>query len=183
MDLYKEISENKFVMVLLTEEQYKQKLINIVKNVEKNHTKICYVCLSRPYTDIMEHLKDIGLDVNKFFFIDVLSSHYKKPKEVHNCIFIEGPSKLIAIHVAIKRAITEKNCSVVIFDTISSLLMYEQTHDIVKFTHELTIEEKHQDVNKIFIILKENSVLREYNKNLVEDIGMFVDKTIDLERK
>jgi archaellum biogenesis ATPase FlaH len=179
MDLFKEISENKFVLIMLTEKQYEERLMEIVKKVEKNHTKICYVCLSKPYTDVIEYIKKINLDISKFFFIDVLTSHYKKPKAVKNCIFVEDPNKLIAIHVAINKAITEKNCSVVIFDTISSLLMYEQTHDIVKFTHQLTIEKKHQDVNKVFIILKDNSLLGKYYEPLVRDVEMFVDKTID----
>jgi archaellum biogenesis ATPase FlaH len=181
MDIYREISENKFVLVLLTEKQYENKLADIVRNVEKKHTKICYVCLSKPYTDVIDYLKDIGLDINKFFFIDVLTSHYKKPKEVDNCIFIEEPTKLIAIEVAINKAVTEKNCSIIVFDTISSLLMYEQSHDIVKFTHELTIEKKHQDINKLFIILKENNLLSKYYESFVKDIEMFSDKKIDLQ--
>jgi hypothetical protein len=92
---------------------------------------------------------------------------------------VEEPNKLIAIQVAISKAINEKKCAVVIFDTISSLLMYEQSHDIVKFTHQLTIEKKHQSINKVFIVLKDNGLVGEYYGSLVKDLGMFVDKVVD----
>lgn len=180
MEIFQGVSENKFVMVLLNEQQYNQKLGDLIKNIEKNHAKICYVSLSKPYATIIEYLKENNLDVDKFFFIDVLSSHYQKQKPAENCIFIEGPDKLISIQTAISKAIATKNCSAIIFDTVSSLLMYEQIHDIIRFTHQLTIEKKQQDVNKIYIVLKENANLASYYETLIKDIDMFTDKTIDL---
>ena len=179
MDILHEITENKFVLVLLTEKQYGEKLKDLVKSIEKKHAKICYVCLSKPYSDVVNYLKDLHLDIGKFQFVDVLTSHYKKPSKVDNCIFIEDPNKLIAIRVAISKSITQKKCSVVIFDTISSLLMYEQSHDIVKFTHQLTIEQKNQDINKVFIVLKEGDIVGEYSEPLIKDLQMFTDRTFD----
>jgi hypothetical protein len=82
MDLFKDVFENKFVLVLFNEKQYENKLVDLVKELGKKHAKICYVCLSKPYTDVMEYLNRIGLDINNFFFIDVLTSHYKKQKKL-----------------------------------------------------------------------------------------------------
>ncbi len=183
MDIFEGITENKLTLVLLAEKQYQKKLAEIVKDVEKSHTRICYVCLSKPYTDIVDYLKNVGINVNKFFFIDTLSSHYKKSVQAENCIVIEDTNKLSAIQSAINTATTEKKCSVVIFDTISALLMYEQMHDIVKFTSDLTTTEKHQDVHKIFLILKKSDSLVHYHEDLINDISMFADKIIDLEGK
>ena len=67
-----------------------------------------------------------------------------------------------------------------IFDTISSLLMYEQSNDIIKFTNDLSMERKHQEINKVFIVLKEQSILQEQNANFIKDVGMFMDKVIDV---
>ena len=62
MDLLQEISENKFVMVLLTENQYEDKLLEIVRKVEKKNTKICYVCLNKPYRDMIYELENRKID-------------------------------------------------------------------------------------------------------------------------
>jgi len=182
MDLFREISENKFCLLLLTEDQYENKLTQVVKDVSKIHKKICYACLSKPYKDVIENLKNMDLDLAKFFFIDVYSSHYEKQGAVDNCIFLKEPGNLVAIEVAIDKAITQKNCSAVIFDTISSLLMYEQTHDIIRFTHNLTIEERHKDLNKVFIILKGDPIVTKYNDSLIDDVQMFTDKSIELDQ-
>ena len=181
MELLNNTTEDKFVLVLLSEKQYEEKLEELVKSVEKNNAKICYVCLSKPYEDVVEALKRLKMNIGKFFFIDVLSSHYKTHKSAENCIFVkEEGSKLDSIKNAISRAISEKNCGMIIFDTISSLLVYEQTHDILKFTHELTTEEKQQNINKVFIILKEQGNLKGYSEGLINDLKMFANKSIEI---
>ena len=65
------------------------------------------------------------------------------------------------------------------FDTLSSLLMYEQTHDIVKFTHQVTIEESNRNINKVFIVLKEGNLPQEYSQAFIKDVEMFADKKIE----
>jgi hypothetical protein len=181
MDLLKEISENKFLMVLLNERQYESKLLEIVRNIDKNHEMICYVCLSKPCLGAIDCLKKFGLNQKKFFFIDTLSSHYEKPKPLENCVFLKEPIKIASIQAAITKAITEKKCSVIVFDTISSLLVYEQAHDIVRMTHNLSVESSSLNVNKVFIVLKENGFEKEYRESFIKDLGMFADRTIQVE--
>ena len=122
----------------------------------------------------------MNINFSKFFFIDVLTSHYRSPERAENCIFLKEPRKLNDIRAAIHESITKHSCSAVIFDTMSSLLMYEQSHDILKFTHELTVEESMQNTNKVFIILKEDMILND-SDSLIKDVEMFADRTINLE--
>jgi len=180
IDLFQGITESKFTLVLMDEEQYERKLLDMVRKVHEKSSKICYICLSRPYTDIVEMLSEKGITTDKFFFIDVLSSHYGSKKNVENCIFVEDPSKIVNIQVAIAKAIAEHNCDYLIFDTISSLLMYEQNHDIVKFTHKLITESKHQNINKVYVVMKTLDLLPNENRALIKDVGMFADRTIDM---
>jgi KaiC/GvpD/RAD55 family RecA-like ATPase len=139
-EFLQEIMNNKFVMVLMQEKEYMRKLSEIVNSVKRENNKICYVCLSKPYRDVLEELRKHSIDTGNFFFIDVLSSHYGRPEPTRNCIFLNSPSDLDALKMAITRVIEDKLCTVVLFDTISTLLIYQQTHSIVKFTHSLTIE-------------------------------------------
>lgn len=179
-DLLQEIIKNQFLLILLGEKEYLQKLEEIIKSVRKTKTKICYVCLSKPYADVLEDLKDKGVDTSDFIFVDVLTSHYKKPEPVKNCIFVPEPADLSAIRTAIKKAVEEKECSVILFDTISTLLIYQETSSIVKFTHHLLTEEKQENVKKLFIVLKGGEIPEEENQRLVKDLMMFADKTLDL---
>ncbi len=176
-DFLQEIANNNSLLIVLEEIEYSQKLEEIIKSIER--TKICYVCLSKPYADVMEDLKGRGIDVTDFFFIDVLTSHYKEPEPVENCIFVSAPTDLTAIRVAIKKAVKEKKRNIVLLDTISTLLVYQETSSIVKFTHHLLTDEN-EKTKKLFIALKGDTIPTEENQRLVNDLIMFADKTLEL---
>jgi hypothetical protein len=182
-DLLKDITENKFLLILMDENEYVNRLKEILKSVEKTGTKICYVCLSKPYSDIVSYLGANGISDDGFFFIDVLSSHYGAPEPSANCTFISSPANLEDIRKAIIEAVEKTKCSVVVFDTISTLLIYQQTHSIVKFTNSLVSEKKQENTKKLFIMLKDESALLEDMDMLTKDLEMFADKKIDLSRK
>jgi len=172
--------KNRFILVVLNEEQYINHLHKIVRSVKKSNNKICYVCLSRPYKDIMNDLKKNDIDIKFFFFIDVLSSHYEKLKSQRNCMFLESPRNLDLIKKAIETTIEKEKCNVLLIDTISALLIYQGSFSILKFTNSITTENKEKKVEKIFIALKKDSVPERENKELLSDLKMFADKTLDL---
>jgi predicted PP-loop superfamily ATPase len=178
MDLVQEIAKNKFLLILLEEKEYASKLREIIKSVEKTKTRICYVCLSKPYTDVMEDVRKQKFNVSDFFFIDVLSSHYREQEPADNCIFISAPTNLAAIGEAIRKAVEEKKCSVILLDTISTLLIYQETSSIVKFTHHILSDEKQEHAKKLFIVLKGGAIPSKENQTLVKDLSMFADKAL-----
>ena len=100
----------------------------------------------------------------------------QKPESVENCIFLPAPVNLDLLRTTIKKVL-KKGCSVVMLDTVSSLLIYQEASNIVRFTHDILTEEK--KVKKIFIVLKGEPVLDD-NQRLVKDLDMFADKMVDL---
>lgn len=180
LDIRNEITKNKFLLILLPENKYSMNLKNIIKGVDKKHKSICYVCLSRPYLDVKEEMNKENIDTKRFFFVDVLSSHYKTPPEAEDCIFIKEPINVSDLKVAITKGIKDKGCGVILMDPISELLLFEQNHSILRFTHELTREKGHENVKKLFLVLKEAGVLGEESEKLVRDLEMLADKMIDL---
>ncbi len=169
---------NKFLLVLLSEEQYINRLCDMVNSVKQAGSKICYVCVSRPYKDVIAELKRSKINTDFFFFIDVLSSHYGKPEPRKDCIFLDSPKDLDAIRNAIEWAIEKNDCTVLLFDTLSNLLVYQENFPILKFAHSLTLE-RGEDVIKLFLIMKDNPVLENESKELISDLSMFADKTMD----
>ncbi len=179
-DLFRDVIENRLVLVLMSENEYFGKLTELITSVEKTGSMICYVCLSKPYKDVMEDLRRRKINTGKFIFIDVLSSHYMAPELTENCIFVSSPSNLDDIRKAVIKAVEERGCSTVIFDTISTLLVYQQTHSIVRFTHDLVSEKKHEDLKKMLIIIKDESTQIKDIEMLTKDLEMFADKKLDL---
>lgn len=178
--LIKEIEKGQFLLLLLEEGMYFDKTVQLVRTLQKAEKKLCYVCLSQPYTDISTGFKGLDIDPEKIYFIDVMSSHYEKKEDTSNCTFLDSPTELGSIRLAISRAMKEKECSVVLVDTISTMLIYQKTSTIVRFTHDFLEEER--DGNKIlYMVLKHDSIPMEENERLIKDLRMFADSTIDFE--
>ena len=176
-DLLKDIHGNKFLILLLEEKDYISKLSSIIKSIDGKKSKICYVCISKPYSYVLQDLKDNGIESHNFFFVDTMSSHYAAPEPTENCIFVDQPYDLPEITSAIKKAVVERGCKVIIFDTISSMLVYQKSFPIVKFTNCLVSE--HDSVKKLFVMLKENIYVLDEGPSLIKDLGMFADKTLE----
>ena len=85
MDLAEEIRNKQIVLIVFPKAKYMSKLSEIVKAVDTASKKVCYVSLNKPYNSIIENLKASNLDINKYFFIDVLTSTVKTPKPIDNC--------------------------------------------------------------------------------------------------
>jgi KaiC/GvpD/RAD55 family RecA-like ATPase len=180
MELLSKASENKFVLVLLQSKNYMADLYKIIRLVKKNGTKICYVCFSKPYMDVIEDLKNEKVDCDNFVFIDTLSSSHYDLKPVKNCVFVHGSGNLKEIREAVKRAVNKHKCEAIIFDTISTLLIYQQTHSIVRFTHELLTDKSQKETNKVYIVLKEAGIYKGESTKLINDLNLFADKTIEI---
>jgi len=122
----------------------------------------------------MQNLKANNLDVNKYFFIDVLTSTVKAPEPIENCEFVQSPSALTDISLAFSKAVQEMNCNNVLFDAISTLAIYQEIGEIIKFTQNLMTKARVSNVKSVYIALKEDSA------ELVKDLTMFVDGVVEL---
>ena len=54
MDILESITQNKFLLVMLNETEYEKKLFDMIKQMNKTGKKICYVCLSSTYKDVVD---------------------------------------------------------------------------------------------------------------------------------
>ncbi len=179
-DFLKDMTESQFILVLLDEGHYLSKLQELISSVETAGTRICYLCLSKPYKDTVEELRSEGIDTGDFFFIDVLSSHYGPPTPAEDCKFISSPSDLDEIRSAIIDSVERRNCSAIVFDTISTLLIYQQTSSIVSFANNLISEKRQENTKKLFIILKDETTAVTDLDVLTKDLELFADKKIDM---
>jgi len=179
-NLSEEIRRNKFLLILLEDQVYKEKIKEMAEFLEKTGSKACYVCLSRPYADVMDDFKNSVMNADVFFFVDVLSSHYGTPEAVQNCIFVSEPTDLEGIGNAITKVIDENNCTAVILDTVSALLLYHQIYSITKFTNKLVSKNKEEKIKKLFIINRGESIPIDEIDMLTKDLGLFADKKIDV---
>ncbi len=164
-------SENSILLVVVPKEQYLAKTIEILKELEMSMEKICYVCLTQPYSALSDLLKKNNIDKDKFRFIDVLTNTVQNTNSTSNCTYVSGPSALTEIGVAFSKITENTNGSLI--DSITSLLVYEDENSVIRFTHSLMTKTRIQEMKAVFIALKEDT-----NTNLIKDLYMFSDKVI-----
>ncbi|MBW2990734.1 hypothetical protein KY348_03450 [Candidatus Woesearchaeota archaeon] len=174
MNLVDEIKNRQIVLMVFPKAQYMNKLIEIIRAVDTVSNKICYVSLNKPYNSIIDNLKANNISIEKYFFIDVLTSTVKTPEPVDNCEFVQSPSALTDISLAFTKAMQEKGCDNALFDAISTLMIYQDTGEIIKFTQNMMTKTRVANVKSVYIALKEDS------EELVKDLTMFVDGVVEL---
>lgn len=173
------ISDSKFLLILMNEKNYFEHLIGSIKQIKDTVPKICYVSFTRPYSEIIEEFNEEGIDASKFYFIDAISSSGYDLTPLDNCYFTPSIS-INDLKGALNVAIKQKNCKMIVMDTISSLLMFENKSDIVKFTFDIVSNKDYSDINKIYFLIINLGIKKEENINLASDLKMFADKQIRL---
>jgi hypothetical protein len=176
----KETNFNNFLIILKHTTNGFDKQCKKIREINTSNRKVCYVCLSEPYTSVIEDLKDENLGCDNVFFVDALSNPLYALKPIHDCIFVRGMNDLELLQRTVKKVIKSHNCSAIVFDAISALLVYQPSHSIVRFTHELLRDESAKETKKIYITLKDTGIFKEESTKLINDLNLFADNIIEL---
>ena len=165
------------VLVLTNAEKYLSTTIEILKDliIEKKYPCI-YVTINKPYGALLNTLKKHKINTGKIFFIDLISKMTKTAVDgAKDCLFIGSPESLTELSIAISESIKNvpENNKFIFLDSLSTLLIYNQTGTVTKFAHFLTGKMKAEGVETIIISLE-----KEMDEKLVSQISTFVDKVI-----
>jgi len=169
--------ENQIIVLVFPEENYTERLIGIIKELSQVSIKICYVSLNRPYTSLVENLKKIGVSTANMHFIDGITRTAKIPVECPECDFVSSPGALTELSVAISKVMETGEYKVILFDSLSTLLVYESDTTIAKFVHFMMAKVRVIGCSAIFTCLNQDA-----ESILIKDINMFADKVIHVEK-
>ena len=175
MEISESLAHDSVILFLLRREDYGQQLIKVLADASKQPSKICYLCINEPYSFVRSKLIKNNIPAEKFFFIDTLTKKVQSPPQADDCIFVSSPSNLTEISLALSKSYSEKNCGATLFDSISAMLIYETSHSIIQFVHNLLTKLRITGGKAYFIAIKDD-----INSDLVKDLHMFVDKVIDM---
>jgi hypothetical protein len=169
--------DNQIMVLIIPEENYIERLINVVKDLTKMDGKVCYVSLNRPYTSLMATFHKAGLNTENIHFIDAITKTAQIPAECQECEFVSSPGALTELSVTVSRAMEGGKFRYIVFDSLSTLLVYESDATIAKFVHFLMAKVRVSGCSAIFTCLKQDS-----ESVLIKDLNMFADRVIQLEK-
>jgi len=174
-DISKEIMDNQIVVFIIPNKEYADRLKEIVHAAIQVQKRICYVCLNKPCDTLIKNLEINEEDLKKFFFIDAITQSVKTPDEKDRVMYISSPRSLTELNVAISKVLEVGKIDCTIFDSLSTLLVYENAMTVTKFVHTIMAKLRTTTSKGIFTALKED-----VTKNLMKDLNMFGDSIVDL---
>lgn len=139
LDLKKEIGTNQMILIILPNEKYTEDILEIAKQLSNNYKKICYVSLNKLYSALTKSLKDNAVDIKKFCFVDVVTKAADpNAKSDGNVKFVSSPSALTELSLTVLTDCKENKPECMLFDSLSTLLIYQKGEVVTQFIHSLT---------------------------------------------
>ncbi|MEM0360704.1 MAG: ATPase domain-containing protein [Candidatus Diapherotrites archaeon] len=174
------LEEDQIVLIVVKATDYLKVNLEILSYLVKKKSNECvYVTLNRPYENLVALFEKNGIDPKKFYFIDTISATTgAKTSERANVSFIASPHGLTEISISLNKAIDalKGENKFLFFDSISTLLVYNQAGTVTKFAHFLIGKMRTLRLKGIFISLE-----KETEEHLINQMCQFVDKVINLE--
>ena len=168
------IGENKIVVLVMPNEKYAEDMIEISKNLSGRYKRPCYVSLNRPYSALIKTLEHKNIDTKRFFSIDgITRTASGKADEIENCVFVNAPNALTELSLSITELFKTWKPDLLLFDCLSTILIYEKVETVLKFMHSLIARTKVSGCTAIFTALDGN-----VETDLINDLNPFVDKVI-----
>jgi len=174
IDLKKEIENNRMVLIIIPNEKYTEAILEIAKQLSNGYKKTCYVSLNKLYKALTKSLENNSIDTKKFCFIDgVTKTAEPNVKSDGNVKYVSSPSALTQLSVMMIADCKEHKPECILFDSLSTLLIYQKGSVVTQFIHSLIGKIRTFDSVGIFTALEGDT-----DSDLIKEMGMFVDKVI-----
>jgi len=173
IDIKEEVKKHQIIIVVIPNEQFSEKILYLSKSLAEIG-KVLYVCINKPYSSMVETFQKNKIPVDRFFFVDAVTKTVKPFEKHDNVEFVSGPSALTELSLDISNIIDKDKFYSILFDSLSTLLVYENSLMVTKFVHNLTSKFRTIETKAVFTILKGGM-----SSELIKDLSMFADKIID----
>ncbi|MBW2981010.1 hypothetical protein KY360_06360 [Candidatus Woesearchaeota archaeon] len=158
---------------------YQKTNLGIIKHLTDNSIPGVYVTLNKPFKTMQGVFKRKEIDDRLVIFIDaVTQTSGGEIEKTDRCLFIGSPDNLSDISVAMDqavRALPSKE-KFVFFDSLSTLLMYNNVETVSRFVHFLAGKMRVWKVKGIIVSLR-----KEEDEKLIEALMQFCDVILDFE--
>ena len=147
-------TENLF-LVLSSAADLRDKNIEIVKTVTESGYYTIVITSNQPYSVLKKSYEKEQINTDSIFFIDTITKYAlgHVSEEYSDCNFLNTPGDLTNIGIAINNVLATisevKIC--VIFDSVSTMLIYIPPTNLAKFLHYITNKLRLLGIKGIFL--------------------------------
>ncbi len=165
-------------LAIVSGEKFHETNQEIVAELVKDNIPGVYVTLNRPYENVKRQLGNRKIDFTKIIFIDAVTKTVSgRVEKTPDCLYIGSPQNLSDMSIAMDQAIMAipTKDKFLFFDSLSTLLLYNDVSVVAKFVHFLSGKMRVWKVRGIIISLRQKK-----DKELIEELREFCDMIINL---
>lgn len=168
-----EALKNRVSVIVVPTDKYNDIINEIAKKLGDNYMNIMYVTLNNLYQPLKRKLSEAGVKVENYFFIDCVTKGAmgKIPANEEQCIYVSSPSALTEISIAITKSLQTKDPDFIVFDSLSTLLIYSQSSVVNQFAHSIVTKINAFGSKIVFPCLKS-----EKEEELLKSLSLVADK-------
>jgi len=162
------------VLTLIDPMRYQEAVLEVVKYFTAK-SKGVYVTLNKPFSVLTKNFEKVGISSDSLFFVDgVTNVPALEENAGHSCLGagIDLSNLCIGISRAVNKIQSEK---FLLLDSLSTLLIYNDTKAVSKFAHLLTEKMRRWNTAGSLLTVEMNS-----EKDVVSQLAPFCDKVVKI---
>jgi len=175
IDVIKELSANQVILLAMKSNEYDKVVSDVIKQLSGK--KVCYITLNKTFDFFKDLFEERKIDLGEIIFLDAISELIKETfGQTRGCYFTSPPDSLRALSKLVDKFVRHK-FEYLIFDSLTSLLIYHEKAEVTKFVSELINKVKESKMKTIFYVLDV-----EEQEDLIRETGGFIEKISGLEK-
>jgi hypothetical protein len=173
-----ELARKHIFLVLATPGNIRQRNIDLIREISAHDYHTVVITTNFPYSILAKLYAGQGIDMNKVSFIDAVTRNsIGSAENIPGVVrFINNPANLTDMGIAVTEALKDhsgkKVC--ILYDSISTMLIYLSSPNISKFIHFVTNKLRLMDISGVFLAVEKG-----LDPMLMTQLTTFVDTVID----
>ena len=162
-------------LVLVDYENFRKVANEITRSLVEKGSEGIYFTTDRTYETLSEEFSFEGIDLDKLYFIDVVSKIREVDPDDDNVEFIDSPNAFNDISITFTKFFERMDGEgFVVLDSFTSYLLYGNLKDVGNFVNKMVGKTRRND-SEFYIIAMATQVEEE----VLEKLGSICDETLD----
>jgi hypothetical protein len=172
------MAKKQIFLILATPANIRQRNIELIKEISSNGYHTVIVTINFPYNILSKLYEENGIDLKTVSFIDAVTRNsIGSAENIPGVVrFVNNPANLTDLGIAVTEVLKENSGKKVciLYDSISTMLIYLSSPNISKFIHFVTNKIRLMDISGVFLAVEKG-----LDPMLMTQLTTFVDNVVD----
>jgi KaiC/GvpD/RAD55 family RecA-like ATPase len=173
-----DLEKKQLFLVLANPGDIRQRNIDLIKEISANGYHTIIVTINFPYSILSKLYAENGVDLSTVSFIDAVTRNsIGSVENIPGVVrYVNNPANLTDLGIAVTEVLKEhsgKNVCI-LYDSVSTMLIYLSSPNISKFIHFVTNKLRLMDISGVFLAVEKG-----LDPMLMSQLTTYVDTVID----